>query len=160
MAQTTAHLTVKINVQSSVQLVFQNTSNVGAVGFCPLSNAGTNNVGLDLGSAWLLGIQTSPCAAYTTINLLEYQISSAFNVVVTKANTSSPNYRLAAMISTAPPANVNWLINNVTLNNTSFTALDASDTYTTPVTKTLQVQVGLIAEQTLQETVTFLATAN
>jgi hypothetical protein len=90
-----------------------------------------------------------------------YQVSSAFDVVVSKANTSSPNYRLAAKISTAPPANVTWLVNNVTLTNTGFTPLDASDTYGAAVTKTLQVQVkNNVAAQVLAETITFLATAN
>jgi hypothetical protein len=68
---------------------------------------------------------------------------------------------LAAEISPAAPANVSWLVNNVALNNTSFTQLDASDNYSSTVTKTLQVQVGwTVASGTLQETVTFLATAN
>jgi hypothetical protein len=92
--------------------------------------------------------------------LFQYQVASAFDVVVTKANSSSPNYRLAAEISSAPPANVAWLVNNTVLNNTSFTTLDTSDSYAAAVTKTLQVQVGLAGAQTLQETVTFLATAN
>jgi len=54
-----------------------------------------------------------------------------------------------------------WLINNVTLTTTGFTALDAADNYATPVTKTLQVQVrNNVPAQVLQETITFLATAN
>lgn len=159
-AQNTAQLRVTLNVQSSIQLVFQNNPNVGTNGFCPLSNPNTNNVGLNLGSAWILGIQSSPCAAYTMQGLFQYQVASAFDVVVTKANSSSPNYRLAAEISSAPPANVAWLVNNTVLNNTSFTTLDTSDSYAATVTKTLQVQVGLAGAQTLQETVTFLATAN
>ena len=78
-----------------------------------------------------------------------------------KANTSSPNYRLAAEISTAPPANVVWLVNNTVLTNTAFTQLDASDNYSQAITKTLQVQVSnAVPAQALLETVTFLATAN
>jgi hypothetical protein len=46
------------------------------------------------------------------------------------------------------------------LTNTGFTQLDASDNYGT-ITKTLQVQVkNPVPAQTLQETITFLATAN
>jgi len=81
--------------------------------------------------------------------------------VVSKANTSSPNYRLAAQISTVPPANVTWLVNNVVLTTTGFTNLDAADNYGTPITKTLQVQVkNTVPAQVLAETITFLATAN
>ncbi|MGA3328053.1 MAG: hypothetical protein ABSF45_26685 [Terriglobia bacterium] len=154
-------LTISMDVTPSISLVFQNNSNVGNTGFCPLSNAGTNNVGLDLGSASITG-DTLSCVNYA-LNWggWNYQVSSAFEVVVSKANSPSPNYRLSAEISTAPPANVTWLLSNVTLNNTTFMALDTADTYGQSVTKTLQVRVGLYAPaQTLQETITFLATAN
>jgi len=160
-ATATAQLTITMSVQSSISLIFQNNPAVGSNGFCPLSNAGTNNVGLDLGTASFTGGDNLSCVAFTHLTGAFYQVSSAFDVVVTKANTSSPNYRLAAEISTAPPANVIWLVNNVTLTNTGFTALDATDNYATPITKTLQVRVkNPVPAQTLQETITFLATAN
>ena len=162
-AQTSSgQLTITMNVQSSITLVFQNNPSVGTTGFCPLTNAGTNNVGLDFGTAAFPGsFHTLACVNYQHIGAAVYQVSSAFDVVVTKANSSSPNYRLAAQISTPPPANVSWLVNNVTLTTAGFTALDAADNYATPITKTLQVQVkNTVAAQTLLETITFLATAN
>jgi hypothetical protein len=162
-AQTSSgQLTITMSVQSSITLVFQNNPSVGTTGFCPLTNSGTNNVGLDLGIAAFPGsFHTSTCVNYTHLTGAVYEVSSAFDVVVNKANSSSPNYRLAAQISTPPPANVTWLLNNVTLTSTGFTALDAADNYATPITKTLQVQVkNTVAAQTLLETITFLATAN
>lgn len=155
-------LTITMNVQSSISLIFQNNPSVGTAGFCPLTNAGTNNVGLDLGSAQFPGsVHSSACVNYSHIPGAVYEVSSAFDVVVAKANTSSPNYRMAAEISTPPPANVTWLINNVILTTASFTQLDASDAYATPITKTLQVQVkNTVPAQVLLETITFLATAN
>lgn len=160
--QTTGQLTINMTVQSSISLVFQNNPAVGSNGFCPLTNSGTNNVGLDLGTASFTGGDNLTCVNFTKpVGPATYQVSSAFDVVVTKANSSSPNYRLAAEISTAPPANVTWLINNITLTNTAFTQLDASDNYATAITKTLQVQVkNTVSAQTLAETITFLATAN
>lgn len=161
-AQTSSgQLTITMNVQSSISLVFQDNVNVGNPGFCPLTNSGTNNVGLDLGTASFPGSShSSACVNYQHIGAATYEVSSAFDVVVTKANTSSPNYRLQAEISTVPPANVAWLINNVTL-STSFTNLDAADNYSTNITKTLQVQVkNTVPAQVLLETITFLATAN
>ncbi len=162
-AQTSAgQLTITMNVQSSISLIFQNNPAVGTPGFCPLTNSGTNNVGLDLGTASFPGnFHTSPCVNYQHVGGALYEVSSAFDVVVSKANSSSPNYRLAAEISTAPPANVTWLINNVALSNTAFTTLDATDNYSGAVTKTLQVQVkNNVPAQVLLETITFLATAN
>lgn len=162
-AQTSSgQLTITLNVQSSISLIFQNNPSVGTPGFCPLTNSGTNNVGLDLGTAQFPGsVHSSACVNYTHLTGAVYQVSSAFDVIVTKANTSSPNYRMAAEISTPPPANVTWLINNITLSNTSFTQLDANDTYGAAITKTLQVQVkNTVPAQVLLETITFLATAN
>src|SRR5262249_44763036 len=123
-AQTSSgQLTITMNVQSSISLVFQNNANVGNPGFCPLTNAGTNNVGLDLGTASFPGsFHTSTCVNYQHIGSAMYEVSSAFDVVVTKSNSSSPNYRLQAEISTTPPVNVTWLINNLTL-NTNFSDL-------------------------------------
>jgi len=155
-------LTITMNVQSSISLIFQNNPGVGTAGFCPLTNAGTNNVGLDMGVAAFPGsFHTSTCVNYQHITASFYEVSSAFDVVVSKANSSSPNYRLAAEISAVPPAGVVWLLNNVTLTTTGFSALDAADNYGAPITKTLQVQVrNNVPTQTLQETITFLATAN
>ena len=161
-AQTTsAQLSVSLTVQSSISLVFQNNPAVGTTGFCPLTNPNTNAVGLDLGSASFPGGATLACVNYTHLTASFYQVSSAFDVVVSKANTGSPNYRLAAQISAAPPVNVLWLVNNIQLTNTAFTTLDAADSYSAAVTKTLQVQVrNNVAPGLLQETITFLATAN
>src|ERR1700761_7155613 len=116
---TSASLSISINVQSSISLVFQNNPSVGNSGYCPLSNAGTNNVGLDFGAANILGSNQS-CVAFSWVGLLSYQVASSFDVVVSKANTSSPNSSLQAKMSTTPPANVVWLVNNSTL-GTSFT---------------------------------------
>ena len=155
------HLMITADLTSSISLVFDNSPSAGSPGFCPLSNPGTNNVGLNLGTASYTGGDTLSCVNWAQLPGNYYQVSSAFEVVVSAANTNSPNYRLAAEISTAPPANVFWLVNNTTLTNTGFTTLDTADSYGTPVTKTLQVQVmRWVAAQTLSETITFLATAN
>lgn len=162
-AQTSsAQLSINLTVQSSITLVFKDNPAAPSVGFCNLTNSGTNNVGLDLGSAAFPGnFHSSTCVNYSHIPGSIYQVSSAFDVLVNKSNSSSPSYRLAAQISTVPPPNVTWLINNVTLNTTAFTTLDTADNFGQAVTKTLQVQVrNNVPAQILQETITFLATAN
>ena len=155
-----AQLSVNLTVQSSISLVFQNNPSVGSVGFCPLTNAGTNNVGLDLGTASFTGGASLVCVNWSRLGPATYQVASGFDVVVSKANTSSPNYQLAASLSSAPPANVVWLINNTTL-STAFATFQTTNTYGTRVTETLKVQVkNNVPAQILQETITFLATAN
>jgi hypothetical protein len=155
-----AQLAVNLTVQSSISLVFQNNPSVGSAGFCPLTNAGTNNVGLDFGTASFTGGASLACVSWSRIGPATYQVASAFDVVVSKANTSSPNYQLAASLSSVPPANVSWLINNTTL-GTAFTTFQTTNIYSARVTETLKVQVkNNVPAQTLQETITFLATAN
>ncbi|HEX7287710.1 MAG TPA: hypothetical protein VF532_16090 [Candidatus Angelobacter sp.] len=156
-----AQLNITLSVQSSITLVFNNNPSVGTPGFCPLSNAGTSNVGLDLGSAAFPGNTNVTCGNYTHLTASFYQVSSAFDVLVTKSNSSSPSYRLEAQISSAPPQGVIWLIDNITLSNTAFSPLNTASNYGQPLTKTLQVQVrNNVPAQILQETITFLATAN
>lgn len=163
-AQTSsAQLSINLTVQSSITLIFNDNAAVGTPGFCPLSNAGTSNVGLNLGTAAFPGNLHDPCVNYRHIPGSIYEVSSSFDVLVNKSNSSSPSYRLAAQISTAPPPNVTWLIDTTPLNNAGFTPLpqDGSDSFGQPVTKTLRVQVrNNVPAQILQETITFLATAN
>ena len=98
----TAKLTVTGRVPGSIGLVFNNSAAVGTNGFCPLTNAGTNNVGLDMGTASYTTGDSLACVSYLR-GFGFYLVSSGFDVVVTKANTTSPNYQLAASLSTAPP---------------------------------------------------------
>src|SRR6476659_8235722 len=75
-AQTSSgQLTITMSVQSSITLVFQNNPSVGTTGFCPLTNAGTNNVGLDLGIAAFPGsFHTSTCVNYQHLTAAFYEV--------------------------------------------------------------------------------------
>jgi len=154
-----AKLTVTAYVQGSIGLVFNNNPAVGTNGFCPLTNAGTNDVGLDLGTAsYTTGDSVSCVTFFRAVGF--YFVTSAFDVVVTKANITSANYQLAASLSAAPPANVFWSINLTPL-NTAFTTIQNANNYAAPVTETLGVVVNQnVPQQTLFETINFLATAN
>lgn len=161
MAQTQASgtLTITATVQSSMSLVFVNNTNVGANGFCPLTNAGTNNASLDLGTASFTTGDSLPCVKFAKIGAAIYDVSSAFDVQVTTANTNSPNYRLAVSMSSVPPANVVWLMNATTL-TTAAQTLQAANPYG-KTTETLHVQVkNSVPAQILSETIFFTATAN
>jgi hypothetical protein len=158
-AQNTGKLTVTARVQGSIGLVFNNNPSVGQNGFCPLTNAGTNNVGLDMGIASFTTGDTQSCVNFNRFFGF-YFVQSGFDVLVTKANSTSANYQLAASITTAPPANVFWFMNLTGL-NTTFTTLQNNNNYGTPATQTLGVLVGQnVPPQTLFETINFLATAN
>ena len=117
-AQTSGTLTVTANVQGSIQLIFENNANVGQAGYCPLINAGTNNAGLDLGTASNASGDTLPCVNFVrNIGPATYQVSSAFDVVVSKANTASASYRLAVSMSSVPPVITSGMIFSANTNS-------------------------------------------
>lgn len=160
VAQTgSAQLSISLKVQSSITLVFNNNPSVGSQGFCPLANAGSNAASLDLGNASYNGGDSLTCILFSQQGNF-YVVDSAFDVLVTKSNTSSASYQLAAQISSVPPANVQWRLNQKLLSNT-FVVLQSVNNYGQPVTETLEVRVrNDVPAQNLQETITFLATAN
>jgi len=160
VAQTgSAQLAISMQVQSSITLVFNNSNSVGSQGFCPLGNAGSNAASLDLGSASYNGGDGLNCILFFQLGN-SYLVASAFDVLVTKSNTSSANYQLAAKISSVPPPNVQWNLNFTAL-NTAFTVLQNANNYGQPASQTLSVLVrNDVPAQSLQETITFLATAN
>lgn len=159
-AQVTGSVAVSAKVQNSISLVFMNNVNVGSAGFCPLTNAGTNNAFLDLGSAQANQGDSLACVAYVwNAGGGFYDVSSAFDVLVTKSNTTSANYRLAVSMSAAPPANVSWIMNALTL-TTAPQTLQAANNYGR-TTETLHVRVkNSVPAQVLAETISFTATAN
>ncbi len=160
LAQASGTLTITANVQGSIQLIFDNNASVGSVGFCPLTNAGTNNAGLDLGTASNATGDSLPCVNFVrNIAPATYQVSSAFDVVVSKANTASASYRLAVSMSSVPPANVTWLMNALAL-STAPQTLQAANAYGR-TTEVLRVQVkNSVPAQVLAEVLNFVATAN
>ena len=161
-AQTTSSGSLKVTatVQGSMSLVFDNNANVGTNGFCPLTNAGTNNAGLDLGTAAAQTGDSLSCVAYLwNAGGGTYDVSSSFDVIVKVANTNSSNYRLAVAMSSAPPANVSWRMNALTM-STAPQTLQAANAYGR-TTETLHVRVkNSVPAQVLAETIFFTATAN
>lgn len=152
-------LTVNATVQSSIGLVFDNNANSGTNGYCPLTNAGTNNVGLDFGSASFNGGDSLACILFFHLGAT-YVVSSGFDVVVTEANSTSANYNLAAKVRVAPPANVNWFI-NLTQLTTAFATFQTNNTYGQRVTEFLSAQVNQnVPSGSLNQEIDFQATAN
>jgi len=155
----TAQLLFHANLTSSVTLVFQNNPAAGSKGFCSLVNSGSTFVILNLGSASQVTPDNQACVGYLA-GANSYSVSSAFDVVVTVTNSSSRTYSLAAQISAVPPAGVTWSLNGTGL-STSMKTFQTFNTYASPVTETLGVNVQRsVAAQTMFESVNFLATAN
>lgn len=162
VAQTIGSGSLKVTgtVQGSMSLVFVDNPNVGTTGYCPLANANTNNASLDLGTAQAVTGDSLPCVNFVwNAGGGNYDVSSAFDVLVNVANTTSANYRLAVSMSTAPPANVTWSMNALAMTTTAQT-LQAANAYGR-TTETLHVKVkNSVPAQVLTETIFFTATAN
>ncbi|HLJ91423.1 MAG TPA: hypothetical protein VKZ53_31785 [Candidatus Angelobacter sp.] len=156
---TAGKLTVSAAVQSSLKLVFTNDANVGTTGFCPLTNAGTSNVGLDFGTASFTGGDNLACILFFQLGG-SYLVTSGFDVVVTASNSASANYNLAAKVKNTPPANVSWLINFGAL-TTAFTTFQNNNAYGQAIREFLSAQVGqTVPAGNLNQEIDFLATAN
>lgn len=161
-AQTIGSGSLKVSgiLQGSMSLVFVDNPNVGTNGYCPLTNPNTNNASLDLGTAQAVVGDSLPCVGFVwNAGGGTYDVSSAFDVLVRVANTTSANYRLAVSMSTVPPANVTWKMNALTM-TTAAQTLQAANAYGR-TTETLHVVVkNSVPAQVLTETIFFTATAN
>jgi hypothetical protein len=152
-------VSVTATVQGSIGLVFNNDANVGTNGYCPLTNAGTNNVGLDFGTASYTGGDSLACVGFIQF-LGTYILTSRFDVVVSESNSTSANYNLAAKVAVAPPANVEWFI-NLTQLTTAFTTFQNNNNYGQSVVEALSAVVNQnVAAGTLDQEIDFQATAN
>lgn len=164
-ATKSASLAISMQIQPSISLVFQNNRNVGQNGYCPLSNAGTSTVGLDLGIGGWPGNDSSGCVGVANYYLLWYYVYSGFDVVVTKANSTSASYNLQAALGSPAPAGFTFYLNNVggtALTNTiQPISGQTTEPYATRVTETLYIMVPLTtAAQTVTQSIQFVATAN
>jgi hypothetical protein len=160
-----ASLSITMDVQPSISLVFQNNPNVGQNGYCPLSNAGTSTVGLDLGIGSWPGNDSSSCVGSANYVFLWYYVYSAFDVVVTKANSTSASYNLQVALGSPAPSGFNFYLNGVggTALSTTLQPISGQSTepYATRVTETLYILVPITTPaQTVSQSIEFVATAN
>lgn len=159
--QATGTLTLEVTVQSSISLVFES-----APGGCVLDNSGTNNVGLYLGYAVFTGGGSyTGCGTMAKLSGGRYQVSTPFQVVVNKSNSSSPSYRLSSWLAALPPTDVSWVLNpdgngNGTVLSTTQQYYETANAYGRR-TEVLAVQVkNPVPQQMLGATINFMATAN
>jgi hypothetical protein len=113
-AQATGTLSLSLQVQSSISLVFN--SYPAGPGVCQLTGSGTNNASLYLGWATQPAVGAhGGCGQYTVIDGSTYQMSSPFYLEVDVWNLASSQYDLRAWVSSAVPGKVAFLLNSQTL---------------------------------------------
>jgi hypothetical protein len=156
VAQTaTGTLTVSATVNGSIQLVF----NSDAAGVALSSGAGTNAATLAFGNVSAFGAISAGIVRTTTATT--FTVSSAVDVLVSKTNSTSANYKLTAQLGAADAVNT-WQVGGVTVTNAAAATVAATGTYAANANFPVAITVPFTtASGTLiSNTINYTATAN
>ena len=148
-------LTVTATVNGSINLVF----NSDAAGVALSSGAGTNAATLAFGNVSAFGAISAGIVRSTTATT--FTVSSAVDVLVTKTNSASANYKLTAQLGSADATNT-WQVGGVTVNNAAAATITATGTYAANSNFPVAITVPFTtASGTLiSNTINYVATAN
>jgi hypothetical protein len=115
-------LSVSATVNGSITLIFNSDANGVALGA-----AGTNAATLAFGTVQAFGgtLTTGVVRSATANN---FTVSSAVDVLVNKANSSSATYTLTAQLGTADATNT-WTVGGVTVTNAAAATVTSTGAY-------------------------------
>ncbi len=153
---TTASGTVAVTatVGSSVSLTFV-TDPSGIT----LAGTGTSAATVAFGSVQAYGGVVPANVTKTVNGIINWTLSTPFDVVVEVANQTSSNYTLTAQLNTADAVNT-WKIGATTITSASAASLTATGAYGTSV-YTLNLTIPFSAAAgAISNTINFVATAN
>jgi hypothetical protein len=156
VAQTaTGTLTVTATVQGSIQLVF----NSDAAGVALASGAGTNTATLAFGNVSAFGAIAGGIVRSTTATT--FTVSSAVDVLVSKTNSASANYKLTAQLGSADAVNT-WQVGGVTVTNAAAATVTATGTYASNSNFPVAITVPFTTASgtAISNTINYTATAN
>lgn len=154
-ATATGTLGVTATVNASIKMVF-NTDASGVT----LGGAGTNAATLGFGS--VSAFNTIATANVTrVVGASNFTVSTPFDVNVTLANSTSPNYKLQAQLSTADATNT-WAVGGITVTSGSLATISSSSAYgaNDPFTLALTIPFTVADATVISNTINFTATAN
>lgn len=154
-AQTaTGTLTVTATVNGSINLVF----NSDASGVALASGAGTNTATLAFGNISAYG----PVAGGVTqtVGGTNFTVSTPVDVYVTKVNSASANYNLAAQLGSADATNT-WKVAGTAI-STGITGVGANLAYATNNPQAIAITVPFTTANStaISNTIIFTASAN
>jgi len=151
----TGTLTVTATVHSSINLVFQKDAAGAAIG-----GAGTNAATLAFGTVQAFG-GAVPAGVTETTAAASFTLSTPVDVVVTKANSTSANFKLTAQLTAAPASGETFTLNAVGVTNASPATISATAAYgSTAVTVAETVPFTVNSGTTLTDVINFTATSN
>jgi len=156
VAQTaTGALTVTATVQGSINLVF----NSDAAGVALSSGAGTNTATLAFGNVSAFGAVSA--GVVRSVAASSFTVSSAVDVLVSKTNSSSANYKLTAQLGSADAVNT-WQVGGTTVTNGAAATITSTGTYASnsnfPVAITIPFTTA--SGTSISNTINYTATAN
>jgi len=148
-------LTVTATVNSSINLVFQKDAAGAAIG-----GAGTNAATLAFGPVSAFG-GVVPAGVTKTVAAASFTLSTPVDVVVSKANSASANFRLTAQLTAAPASGETFTVNAVGVTNAAAATINATAAYgTTVATVALTVPFAVPNATVLTDVINFTATSN
>jgi len=147
--------------RSGIALVFDSDPSGVALGSTG-SSAATLNYGVISAASTL-----SPGVTRVAVTGTNFTVRTVFDVKVTLAGTTSPNYTLTTRLAAAAPTGISYKLDAVTLTTTSQT-ITATGSYNTDVPHNLDLVVltaapgagGPATGTALSTTLNFIATAN
>lgn len=151
--------TVTATIDPSISLSFASDTS----GLALASGNGTNTATLAFGHVAAYGY-TAPTGVTQSVNgtagnATSFNISTPFDVLVMKANSTSSSYTLTAALNSADTTNT-WTIDSKTVTSDP-TSITSSGTYDSAASHTLQVTIPFTnTTGSISNAVNFVATAN
>lgn len=156
---TTGSLTVSMTVQSSISLVFLQSSSAGTQGTCSITGANTSTATLNFGIASIAGDNQS-CVSFAANSKNSYTLSNNIYYEVTESNTSSGSYSVTASLPSSPVSGVTWAASSQALSS-SPVSITSNASYGSQQAVYLQVTVlSTVTTSNLSQSINFTATAN
>lgn len=152
-------LTVTATVNGSINLVFNTATAPAGV---TLTGSGTNAATLAFGNVSAYSALGANIGR--SVGASNFTVSSPFGVEVSKVNSTSASYTLAAQLNAADAVNT-WQVGGTTITNASPTTITASGTYGTTApgtqyTLALTIPFTTASGTNISNAVNFTATAN
>jgi hypothetical protein len=146
-------LAVSVNVTSSISLAF--STSTGGVALTGTST----NAALNFGTVQAFGATLASGVTLTNNGTASFTVSSPVDVIVTKANSTSANYKLTAQLTTADAVNT-WTVGGVTVTSGAPAPVTTNGTYgTTNFPVAILIPLSSPAG-TISNTINYTATSN
>ena len=151
----TGTLSITGTVQSSISLIF-NSDPAGVT----LTGSGTDNATLPFGDIQAYGGSMSP-GVTRTVGPDSFTVSSPVGVQVKKANSSSANYTLTAVLNGVDVTNT-WQVAGVTVMNGAAATITTTGMYDNDVSNSVAVTIPFLTAggTAIDNSIGFTATAN